>query len=246
MSESPPESPASSPEELSSPGSSPAPPAPRVLVCPGRPGAVDESFYRWLMRGHKVKVEPGGSHKDVVRRFSEGEPAPRSVGVVDRGGHPDEVIARHEQHVVVLPYFELESYLCHPQLLIPALRARDLDLPEDELVDQLIRAARATYMPAVNAHLTHQPRPSGRARLERMAQQYADQLRAADELIAARDVEGVLAYFPGRRLASRLSRELDFLSPQHVLETAMRVPDLVGRCGPLKSLQEAILARFDA
>ncbi len=258
------------PSSDAAPAPAPAPPpaaaADRVLVCPGRTGAMDETFYRWLLADTGIQVEPGGSHKDVVRRFADaagegegpsdgggedgaaagpvaGAPA-QAVGVVDRGGHPPEVLARHARWVLVLPYFELESYLCHPALLMPALRVRDLELPDDELLDHLIRSARATYMPAVNAHLTHQPRPSGRARLELMAQQYADQLREADERIAARDVEALLAYFPGRRLASRLSRKLDFLSPQHVLETLMRVPGVRAGDNPVGALRRDILARF--
>mgnify|MGYP006936375618 FL=1 len=227
------------------PGAAPSPAAVRTLVCPGRAGSLDETFCRWLLEDDGVVVEPGGTHKEVVRRFSEATVVPPGLaGVVDRGGHPDDVLARHAQHVVVIPYFELESYLCHPRLLTPALRARDLDFPEDDLLDHLTQSARATYMPAVNVHLTHQPRPGGRARLELMAQQYADQLRRADELIAAQDVEALLRYFPGRRLASRLSRQLDFLSPQHVLETLMRVKDVRQSAPPLVALRDAILDRL--
>ena len=243
------------PPEPPPPGSAPpGGPAlgPRArLLCTGRPGSLDEAFFRWLMRGTPVWVHPVGVDKDVLRRLAEPEPGdawtpgqPGLAGVVDRGAQPDEVLLRRSSAVEVLPYYEVESYLCHPALVLPALSSRGVDLPVRELMPALLEAARATYMPAVNAHLSHQARPSGRERLERMAQQYADQLRMADEILEEGNVEALLRYFPGRRLANRLCRELDFLSPQHMLEVMRQVPGLREEAGPLRELRVALLQRL--
>jgi len=229
------------------PDNSPRNPPAAVLYCAGRRGSVDEAFYRWVLRGKPVRVSPVGGHRDVVRLLGqsprEGEPA-RRAGVVDRDAWPDDVLVRQSATVEVLPYFEVESYLVHPELLGPALRLRGREVSSQELIDRLLEAARATYMPAINAHLSHAPKAKGRGRLEQMAQQYADQLRTADAIIERGNVDALLRYFPGRRLAQRLSKELDFLNAQHLLDSILRVPGLREHCRPVSDLRGALLLRL--
>ena len=230
----------------------PSPKTPRkppiaVLYCAGRRGSLDEAFYRWVLRGRRVQVRSVGGHRDVVRILGQppqaGEP-PNRAGVVDRDAWPHDVLVRQSVTVEVLPYFEVESYLVHPELLAPAMRVRGRDVSAHELIDQLLEAARATYMPAINAHLSHAPKAKGRGRLEQMAQQYADQLRKADAIIESGNVDALLRYFPGRRLAQRMAKELDFLNAQHLLDSILQAPDLRNHCRPIKDLREALMLRL--
>ena len=216
------------------------------LYCAGRRGSVDASFYQWVLRGTGVEVEPLGGHRDVVRRVGRG-PGPDGVpcaGVVDRDAWPDDILAKHAEVVEVLPYFEVESYLVHPELLGPALRRRGATVDATEMVSYVLEAARATYMPAINAHLSHAPKAKGRGRLEQMAAQYAEQLRRADSVIERGNVDALLRYFPGRRLAQRVARKLDFLNAQHLLETILQVPGLRDHCRPVQDLRGALLLRL--
>ncbi len=218
-----------------------------VLYCAGRPGSVDESFYRWVLRGSSVRVVPLGGHRDIVRHLQEGggeaKGAPR-CGVVDRDAWPDEALARQSDVVEVLPYFEVESYFVHPELLGPALADSGRPLEPAALVGLLLEAARSSYMVAINAHLSHAPKARGRDRLEEMARQYAGQLRYADSILERGNVDALLRYFPGRRLAQCLARDLDFLNPQHLVETVLRVPGLRERCRPVQDLRSALLLRL--
>ncbi len=224
------------------------PPLPSgALYCAGRRGSVDEAFYQWVLRGLSIKVRSVGGHSDVVRALTQ----PRSngdlvrrVGVVDRDAWPNEVLVRQSETVEVLPYFEVESYLVHPDLIGPALRHRGRQTTPEELIELVLEAARATYMPAINAHLSHAPKAKGRGRLEQMAQQYADQLRLADSIIKSGNVDALLRYFPGRRLAQRVAKKLDFLNAQHLLDSVLRVPGLRERCRPVLELREALILRF--
>lgn len=214
----------------------------RKLYCAGRKGGLDEAFYRWVLRGLSVKVVPVGAHRDVVRSVSTG--GARCAGVVDRDALPDDVLMRQAEHVEVLPYFEVESYLVHPAVLVPALAHRGTELSADVVVSKLIGAARGCYMPAINAHLSHAPKARGKARLEQMAQQYADQLRHADALLERGNVEAVLRYFPGRKLARTLARELDFLSAHDLLEAIVRTPGLRERSRPIRDLRDELELRL--
>jgi|GEM_PF-5131168 len=217
-----------------------------VLYCAGRKGSVDQSFYAWVLRGASVRVEPLGGHRDVVRRVGKelGRTSHPIAGVVDRDAWPDDILARQAESVEVLPYFEVESYLVHPELLGPALRLRGREIPVAQIVEFLLDAARATYMPAINAHLSHAPKAKGKGRLEQMAAQYAEQLRKADTIIDSGNADALLRYFPGRRLAQRVSRKLDFLNAQHLLETILRVPGLRDHCRPVQDLRGALLLRL--
>ena len=221
----------------------------RSLLCAGRPGSLVEHFYRWLLEGSDTVVEPVGGHEAVMSRFVGPQPDPRVAqglvtGVVDRDAYPDAVLERQSQHVHVLPYYEVESYLCHPALLIPTLTAMGQPPDPAALLDELVASARATYVPAINAHLSNTPRPSGRARLEQMAAQYADQLSAADATLESGNVDALLRYFPGRRLADRLSRRLDFMSPQHLLDCAIR-HTTVAAVPPVQQLRADLLTRIE-
>lgn len=207
--------------------SQPAPAAmPRwTLFCAGRPEALADALYRWVLDDPRVDVEPVGGHEAVIGRLAGPHPDPRAragraAGVVDRDAYPDATLARQAELVHVLPYFEAESYLCLPALLLPTLAQLGRPTTEEALRAELVSSARATYVPAINAHLSNSPKPSGRARLEAMAAQYAAQLAAADSVLESADVEAILRYFPGRRLADRMARQLDFLSPHHLLECA--------------------------
>ena len=217
-----------------------------VLYCAGRRGSVDQAFYRWVLRGTEVRVAPLGGHRDVVRRVQKehGRSAGRVTGVVDRDGWPDDALARQSETLEVLPYYEVESYLVHPELLGPALHMRGRQVPVTRLVELLLDAARATYMPAINAHLGHAPKAKGTGRLEQMAAQYAAQLRKADSIIESGNAEALLRYFPGRRLSQRVARKLDFLNAQHLLETILRVPGLRDQCRPVRDLRRALLLRL--
>jgi hypothetical protein len=222
----------------------------RALICAGRPGSLMESFYRWVTAGLGVHVEPVGGHEAVLARFIGPEPDPRvaaglALGVVDRDAYPDAVLERQRAHVHVLPYYEVESYLCHPALLLPTVQRMGQAVSAEALVDELVASARATYVPAINAHLSNTPRPTGRARLEQMAAQYAGQLAAADATLDSGNVDALLRYFPGRRLADRLSRQLDFMSPQHLLDCAIKHVQ-IDEVGPLQQLRQDLVARGPA
>jgi len=217
-----------------------------ILYCAGRRGSLDQAFYTWVLHGTGVKVLPLGGHREVVRQVGkeQGRVAVPVTGVVDRDALPEEILLRQSETVEVLPYFEVESYLVHPELLGPALRSRGREVPESELVGLLLEAARATYMPAINAHLGHAPKARGKGRLEQMAAQYADQLRTADAIIEGEDAEGLLQYFPGRRLSQRVARKLDFLNAQHLLDTILRVPALQDASRPVHRLRAALMHRL--
>lgn len=219
-----------------------------VLLCAGRPGSLMETFYRWVTEGAGLLVEPVGGHEAVLARFLGPATDPRvtaglAIGVVDRDAYPDSVLERQRQVVHVLPYYEVESYLCHPAFVLPTLERRGQSTAAEALLDELVASARATYVPAINAHLSNTPRPSGRARLEQMAAQYAAQLAAADATLESGNVEALLRYFPGRRLADRLSRRLDFMSPQHLLESAVKSLK-AEEIAPVAQLRRELLARL--
>ena len=225
----------------------PPPPPVAALYCAGRRGSVDEAFYRWVLRGTPVKVQSVGGHRDVVRIMGQppDEMAPsRRAGVVDRDAWPNEVLVRQSSSVEVLPYFEVESYLVHPELLGAALRHSGRERGPEEIIGLLLESARAPYMPAINAHLSPAPKVKGRGRVEQMAQQYADQLRIADSIIERGNVDALLRYFPGRRLANRMAKQLDFFSAQHLLDEILRVPGLRDRCRPVSDLRGALLLRL--
>jgi hypothetical protein len=217
-----------------------------ILYCAGRQGSVDQSFYRWVLRNTGVRVKPLGGHRDVLRQLQKKRPSAAlpSTGVVDRDGWPDHILAQQSGLVEVLPYFEVESYLVHPELLGAALEHRGADVASSHMMEVLLQAARACYMPAINAHLSHAPKSRGAGRLEQMAAQYADQLERADTIIERGNAEALLRYFPGRQLSQRVARELDFLSAQHLLDTIMQVPGLREHCRPILDLRGALLLRL--
>ena len=223
----------------------------RVLYCSGQEGSIDQVFYRWVLAEDLIQVIPVGGHKTVVRRFVDPSPDDAPVqrglaaGVVDRDAYPEGVLQRQGELVEVLPYFEVESYLCHPDLLLPALASRGRPMDPETLLEHTVSSARATFVPAINAHLTHQPKPSGRRRLELMAAQYADQLRLADDILKKGNVESLLRYFPGRRLATRMARILDFTNAQDILSAIVALPEL-RETQPVATLREALLLRFRA
>jgi hypothetical protein len=217
-----------------------------VLYCAGRRGSTDQSFYRWVLRNTGVSVRPLGGHRDVLRQVQrEAETSTVPVtGVVDRDAWPDHIVSTQAEWVEVLPYFEVESYLVHPELLGPALRHRGADTPIGEIVAVLLDAARGTYMPAIHAHLSHAPKAKGSGRLEQMASQYAQQLERADAIIESGNVDALLRYFPGRQLAQRVARQLDFLNAQHLLDTILQVPGLRDQCRPVQDLRGDLLLRL--
>jgi len=226
------------------PPTSPTP----TLFCPGRPDSLVEAVYRWVLDDPRIAVEPVGGHEAVLARFTGAHPdgrtrSGRAAGVVDRDAYPEATLARQAEVVHVLPYFETESYLCHPALLGPTLAQLGRPRSAEALWAELVSSARATYVPAVNAHLSNSPKPAGRARLEAMAAQYAEQLAAADAVLEGDDVDALLRYFPGRRLADRVARQLDFLSPQHLLECA-RAAVRPAEVAPLARLRADLRGRL--
>ena len=197
---------------------------PCVLCCAGRQDALVGTFYRWVLDDPQIAVEPVGGHEAVIARVAAAQAEQRGrelrvAGVVDRDAYPASTLARQAELVHVLPIFEAESYLCMPALLHPTLAHLGRPIPDAALHAELVSCARATYVPAINAHLSNTPKPTGRARLEAMAAQYAAQLAAADAILDSGDTDELLRYFPGRRLLERLARRLDFLSPQHLFES---------------------------
>ena len=193
-----------------------------------------------------VEVIPLGGHRDVVRQVREC-PEPGLVpvtGVVDRDAWPEETLERQGEHVEVLPFYEVESFLVHPEVLGVALALRGDGVSEEALIEMLLEAARAIYMPAINAHLGNAPKARGRSRLEQMAAQYAAQLQKADGIIASRDANAILRYFPGRRLAQRVARQIDFLNAQHLFDIILGVPGLQMKSPPVCALRHRLLQRL--
>jgi len=216
------------------------------LYCAGQDRSIDHRFYEWVMDGAGVEVIPLGGHRDVVRQVREApESSPVPVtGVVDRDAWPEETLTRQGEHVEVLPFYEVESFLVHPGVLGRALELRGRGLGEDALIDMLLEAAKAIYMPAINAHLGNAPKARGRTRLQQMAAQYAEQLQKADAIIASRDANAILQYFPGRRLAQRVARQMDFLNALHLFDMILEAPGLQRTSPPIRALRRRLLQRL--
>ncbi len=92
----------------------------KCLFTEGASESLDQKFYTWLLQDDSVSVVPLGSCDNVLSAcdrtgiWSVLQPGLQTVGVVDRDFEREISLPTN---VIQLDFHEVESYICHPDLL---------------------------------------------------------------------------------------------------------------------------------
>lgn len=104
--------------------------APAALAIEGTENSVDRIVYRWLLSRPDVAVVPLAGCEDVVAAtartgiWNRLAPQAKVIGVIDRDHRSDTEIERLSgANRVVLEFHEIESYLCHPDVVHATAKA---------------------------------------------------------------------------------------------------------------------------
>lgn len=98
----------------------------KILVVEGIETAFDQAFYSLLV-APSVRIVPLESCHEVIsaatkmgiwKKVSAGV---KIIGIVDRDYLSDEQVEGMTEKIIVLEFHEAESYLCHPDVLMPIL-----------------------------------------------------------------------------------------------------------------------------
>jgi energy-coupling factor transporter ATP-binding protein EcfA2 len=96
----------------------------KAVVVEGRENSLDTLVYRWLIKQKDVEIVPVGGCKDVkdiankTGVWTALAPSVKILGVIDRDFRSEDLLSSENfPNCVVLPYHEIESYLCHPKLI---------------------------------------------------------------------------------------------------------------------------------
>lgn len=118
-----------------------------TLVVEGEMESFDKIFYDWILMNREVSVQPVGSSEDVkaivkrIEKWRAISPNTQLIGLVDRDYKGEQQISELSEHgLMVLDFHEVESYLCHPRILVKiasALRTAET-IPTESCIEQMI------------------------------------------------------------------------------------------------------------